>query len=89
MTEKNISVYNFFIINYFKFQFIFLCKNCKPPEKRSPSHYSNNAPFKIDILSSPLPPFWQMQLMYFMYFTCSYELWLLQLKKWLKMIWDK
>ena len=57
MTEKNISVYNFFIINYFKFQFIFLCKNCKPPEKRSPSHYSNNAPFKIDILSSPTSPF--------------------------------
>ena len=32
MTEKNNFVYKLsFVIKYFRFQFIFLCKNCTPP----------------------------------------------------------
>ena len=52
MTEKYLFI-NFFIIKYFRFQFIFYVKTATPPEK---GHilFSSNLFLKIEIMSSPL-----------------------------------
>ena len=71
------------------FSLFFYVKTASPLKKGHPPTIPTMPLLKLIFCQALLPPFWQMQLMYFMYFTCSYELWLLQLKKWLKMIWDK
>ena len=38
---------------------LFLCENCNPPEKKSPS-LSQQPPLKVKVLSSPPPPFWKI-----------------------------
>ena len=53
MTEKNIFVYKFFVIKYFRFWFIFYVKIATPLPKKGHSPLSQQPPLKI-VLSSPL-----------------------------------
>ena len=58
MCEKNIFVQKlFFVVKYF-ISIFFFCKNCNPLKKVTPL-FPSNPPLKIEILSSPLPPFWK------------------------------
>ena len=60
MTEQNIFLYKlFFLIKYFRFQFIFYV-NIAPPLKKSPPFFPAT-PSKVEVLSSP-PPFLQFWL---------------------------
>ena len=58
MSEKNIFVYKLFCRQIFQI-IVFLCKNCKPLKKETPSFplfVGRGIPLKIEILWSPPPP---------------------------------
>ena len=57
MTEKNIFADKLFVIKYFRFQILFLCENCTPPEK-SHSPLSQQPPSKGWPVKL-VPPFWK------------------------------
>ena len=60
MTEKYIFIYNFFVIKYFRFWFIFNIKIAtQRPEKNHPT-LSQQPPLKIEVLSIPFRFFKQI-----------------------------
>ena len=52
MIEENILFITFFVIKYFKVQFIFYVKTALPPVKGHPL-FPGNLPLKFEIMSSP------------------------------------
>ena len=58
MTEQNILVYKLFLPLKIPVLVYFSSKSCNPSWKRSPPLFQQ-PPLKIEVLSSPPPPFWE------------------------------